>query len=91
MSNDAVVQVEVRTRSNGSHLVLWSYGYRAKCYHYEYIHSSDFDQFVKTCASEYVTSELGWNGAQLVSGPILIGPIRYALLFRGDGGEANGK
>jgi hypothetical protein len=84
--NEAV-QVEVRSRGDGFQLVLWSYGHRARYYNYESKFPDEsptnpnFYRFVKTCAIEYVVYELGWNDARLVSGPHLVGPDKYILVF----------
>jgi hypothetical protein len=49
------------------------------------------DRFMVMCASTYVTTELGWEKMKLVSGPNLIGPSEYVLVFRrADGGDKLG-
>jgi hypothetical protein len=87
MSNDRVVQVEVRDMGDTSQLILWSYGYRAQYSNYKRKPSNesstdDLYQFMKTCAGLYVAFDLGLDGARLVSGPNQIGEGRYILVFR---------
>jgi hypothetical protein len=87
MSNDKVVQVEVRDMGGTPQLILWSYGHRAQYYNYKRKPSNesstdDLYQFMKTLAGLYVAFELDLNGARLVSGPNQIGAGRYVLVFR---------
>ena len=87
MSDDKVVQVEVRDVGDVSQLILWSYGHRAQYFNYKRKPSNepttdDFYQYMKTCAGLYVAFELGLNGVRLVSGPNPIGSDRYMLVFR---------
>jgi hypothetical protein len=90
VNNDVVVLVEVGTPTDpdGSVSVsFWSYGHRSTSFAYKK-DGPPLDRFMISCASTYVTAELGWWKMKLVSGPNLIGPREYALVFRRlDNGE----
>jgi len=93
VGNDVVVLVDVGIPDNpdGSASVsFWSYGHRA--HHCTYKKDGPpLDRFMMMCASTYVTAELGWWKMKLVSGPNLIGPSEYMLVFRrADGDELGG-
>ena len=84
VNNDVVVLVNVGIPSNpdGSVSVsFWSYGH--KIHHCAYKKDGPpIDRFMIMCASTYVTAELGWWKMKLVSGPNLVGPSEYMLVFR---------
>jgi hypothetical protein len=83
-NNDVVVLVDVGVPPNpdGSVSVsFWTYGHRTGYFAYKK-DGPPLDRFMITCASTYVTAELGWWKMKLVSGPNLIGPSEYALVFR---------
>ena len=84
VNNDVVVLVDVGVPPNpdGSVSVsFWTYGHKTQ----RFICKKDdppLDKFMIMCASTYVTAELGWWKMKLVSGPNLVGPSEYMLVFR---------
>jgi hypothetical protein len=92
VNNDVVVLVDVEPpKLDGSiDLRFWSYGHRIYNCNYKK-NGPPFDLFMKMWASTYVTSEFGWSKMKLVSGPNLIGPSEYMLVFRwADSDELSG-
>jgi hypothetical protein len=84
VDNDVVVFVDVGTPTDPDGIVsvsFWSYGHRAVSFAYKK-DGPPLDRFMITCASTYITAELGWWKMKLVSGPNLVGPSEYMLVFR---------
>jgi hypothetical protein len=84
VNNDVVVFVDVGTPTDPDGIVsvsFWSYGHRATSFAYKK-DGPPLDRFMISCASTYVTAELGWWKMKLVSGPNLVGPREYILVFR---------
>jgi hypothetical protein len=91
-NNDVVVLVSVGVPSNSDGSVsvtFWSYGHRAQRFAYKN-DGPPLDRFMMMCASTYVTAELGWWKMKLVSGPNLVGPSEYMLVFRADDDQLGG-
>jgi hypothetical protein len=83
-NNDIVVLVNVGIPTNpdgGSSVSFWSYGHRAQSFTYRK-DGPPLDRFMIMCASTYVTAEHGCWKFELVSGPNLVGPSEYMLVFR---------
>jgi hypothetical protein len=86
-SDDVVVLVDMEVPPNpdGSvNVSFWSYGHKT----HRFTCKKDdppLDRFMIMCASTYVTAELGWDKMKLVSGPNLVGPSEYMLVFRRKG------
>ena len=91
-NNDVVVLVDVGVPPDpdGSVSVsFWSYGHKSQRFTYKK-DGPPLDRFMMMCASTYVTAELGWWKMKLVSGPNLVGPSEYMLVFRQAGNDQLG-